>query len=66
MGDPSTATSSSYLINCVPFPSYVSGNSSMNTTSTARTPNNDLGADSMAVSYAAQLAQTVTGFDGAW
>ena len=50
----------------MPFSSYVSANSSTNSSGTARTPNRDLGADSMATSYAAQLAQTVTDFDGAW
>lgn len=29
-------------------------------------PNHDLGADSMAVSYTGQLAQSVTDYDGAW
>ena len=64
LGDPATAPiSSSYsTISCTPFTTYVGGNNTI----TALTPNRDLGADSMAVSYTAQLAQTVTDYDGAW
>ena len=64
LGDPATATSPSSTISCVPFSTYVSGNGTG--VSTALTPNHDLGADSMAVSYTGQLAQSVTDYDGAW
>ena len=64
LGDPATATSASSTMSCVPFSTYVSGDGT--DAGTTLTPNNDLGADSMAVSYTGQLAQSVTDYDGAW
>ena len=61
LGDPATATSASSTMSCVPFSSGDGTDAG-----TTLTPNHDLGADSMAVSYTGQLAQSVTDYDGAW